>query len=73
MKTKESGMAKNQLELEEINQIECKINNLVMLSMIWLLYDCQLIVCNSLSVIEIESYKSLKSNWKLNEFKQNLI
>ena len=55
-------MAKNKLELKEINQIECKINNLVMLGMIWLLYDCQLIVYNSLSVNEIESYKSLKSN-----------
>ena len=66
-------MAKNKLELKEINQIECKINNLVMLGMIWLLYDCQLIVYNSLSVNEIGSPKSLESNWKLNEFKQNLV
>ena len=56
--------------IKEINQIECKINNLVMLGMIWLLYDCQLIVYNSLSVNEIESYKSLNSNWKLNKFKR---
>jgi hypothetical protein len=40
-----------------------------MLGMICLLYDFKLIVCNSLSVNEIESYKSLKLNWKLNEFK----
>ena len=50
----------SQFNLKVLNQIECKIYNLVVLNIHWLLFDCYLIVYkNSLSINEIEL-----ANWK---------